>query len=45
MQLWNDIHYHMDVRRLGVVVLTNLYSYCCRRGSVGICLHWFYQGC
>ena len=24
VQLWNDIHYHMVARRLGVVVLTNL---------------------
>ena len=26
VQLWNDIHYRMDVWRLGVVVLTNLRS-------------------
>lgn len=31
MQLWNDIHYHLEKKRLGVATLTSLQKFRCRK--------------
>ncbi|KAM6147888.1 anomalous homeobox protein-like isoform 2-T2 [Erethizon dorsatum] len=31
VQLWNDIHYHLARRRLGVATLTPVQKFCCRK--------------
>lgn len=41
VQLWNDIHYHLVMKRLGVAVLTPVQKFRCRKrytAGLSLCL-------
>lgn len=31
VQVWNDIHYHLELKRLGVAKLTSVQKFRCRK--------------